>query len=85
LHQRRDRSDQLVVTSETLDVLVRPLVEAANPHQIIFFGSYPAGTLTGAADQDDNLIWFTEQCPSHALRLKTYRQDTDPDLGYALV
>jgi hypothetical protein len=30
-------------------------------------------------DKDYNIIWFTEQCLSNALRLETYAQDADRD------
>jgi hypothetical protein len=35
------------------------------------------GHVTGTADKDYNLIWFTEACLSNALRLETYIQDAD--------
>jgi hypothetical protein len=38
-----------------------------------------AGNVTGTKDKDYNLIWFTEQCLSNALRLETYIQDADRD------
>lgn len=34
-----------------------------------------AGVVTGTADKDFNLIWFTETCLSNALRLETYIED----------
>jgi hypothetical protein len=34
-----------------------------------------AGAVTGTADKDYNLIWFTEACLSNALRLETYIED----------
>ena len=37
------------------------------------------GQVTGTQDKDYNLIWFTEQCLSNALRLETYVQDADRD------
>jgi hypothetical protein len=37
--------------------------------------SAETGTTTGTKDKDYNLIWFTEQCLSNALRLETYIQD----------
>jgi hypothetical protein len=37
------------------------------------------GDVTGTKDKDYNLIWFTEQCLSNALRLETYVQDADRD------
>jgi hypothetical protein len=37
------------------------------------------GRVTGTADKDYNLIWFTEQCLSNALRLETYIQDAERD------
>ncbi|HYI98975.1 MAG TPA: hypothetical protein VEX36_04760 [Thermoleophilaceae bacterium] len=37
------------------------------------------GQVTGTADKDYNIIWFTEQCLSNALRLETYIQDADRD------
>ena len=38
-----------------------------------------SGQVTGTQDKDYNLIWFTEQCLSNALRLETYVQDADRD------
>jgi hypothetical protein len=38
-----------------------------------------SGQVTGTRDKDYNLIWFTEQCLSNALRLETYVQDADRD------
>jgi hypothetical protein len=35
------------------------------------------GDVTGTKDKDYNLVWFTEQCLSNALRLDTYRQDAE--------
>ena len=35
------------------------------------------GTTTGTPDKDYNLLWYTEQCLSNALRLQTYRQDAE--------
>jgi hypothetical protein len=37
------------------------------------------GQVTGTKDKDYNLIWFTEQCLSNALRLETYIQDAERD------
>ena len=37
------------------------------------------GEVTGTKDKDYNLIWFTEQCLSNALRLETYIQDAERD------
>jgi hypothetical protein len=37
------------------------------------------GDVTGTKDKDYNLIWFTEQCLSNALRLETYIQDAERD------
>ena len=37
------------------------------------------GQTTGTKDKDYNLIWFTEQCLSNALRLETYVQDAERD------
>jgi hypothetical protein len=36
-----------------------------------------AGQVTGTKDKDYNLIWFTEQCLSNALRLETYVKDAE--------
>ncbi len=33
------------------------------------------GDITGTADKDYNLIWFTEACLDNALRLETYVAD----------
>ena len=38
-----------------------------------------SGQVTGTKDKDYNLIWFTEQCLSNALRLETYIQDAERD------
>jgi hypothetical protein len=35
------------------------------------------GHVTGTADKDYNLIWFTEQCLNNALRLETYSADAE--------
>jgi hypothetical protein len=35
------------------------------------------GHVTGTMDKDYNLLWFTEQCLSNALRLEAYIQDAD--------
>jgi LPS O-antigen subunit length determinant protein (WzzB/FepE family) len=35
------------------------------------------GAVTGTKDKDYNLIWFTEQSLSNALRLETYIQDAE--------
>ncbi len=37
------------------------------------------GKVTGTKDKDYNLIWYTEQCLSNALRLETYIQDAERD------
>ncbi|WP_378737996.1 hypothetical protein [Nocardia brasiliensis] len=43
------------------------------------------GAITGTKDKDFNLIWFTEQCLSNALRMEIYAQDAeragDTELG----
>jgi hypothetical protein len=41
--------------------------------------STDGGDVTGTADKDYNIIWFTEACLSNALRLETYIQDADRD------
>jgi hypothetical protein len=41
--------------------------------------SNEGGQTTGTQDKDYNLIWFTEQCLSNALRLETYIQDANRD------
>ena len=38
-----------------------------------------AGQVTGTKDKDYNIIWFTEQSLSNALRLETYIQDAERD------
>ena len=35
------------------------------------------GAITGTADKDYNLIWFTETCLSNALRLEVYAKDAE--------
>jgi hypothetical protein len=39
--------------------------------------SEETGQVTGTKDKDYNLIWYTEQCLSNALRLETYIQDAE--------
>jgi hypothetical protein len=41
--------------------------------------SEEAGQVTGTKDKDYNLLWFTEQSLSNALRLEQYIQDADRD------
>lgn len=36
-----------------------------------------AGQITGTADPDYNVIWFTEACLSNVLRLETYIEDAE--------
>ena len=38
-----------------------------------------SGQATGTKDKDYNLIWFTEQSLSNALRLEDYIQDAERD------
>jgi hypothetical protein len=35
------------------------------------------GGITGTADKDYNIIWFTEACLSNALRLEIYIKDAE--------
>ena len=35
------------------------------------------GNITGTKDKDYNILWFTEQCLSNALRLEIYIQDAE--------
>ena len=37
------------------------------------------GNVTGTKDKNYNLVWFTEQSLSNALRLETYVQDAERD------
>jgi hypothetical protein len=37
------------------------------------------GNVTGTKDKDYNIIWFTEQCLSNALRLEQYAHDAERD------
>ncbi|MHB1595300.1 MAG: hypothetical protein ACYCO9_06030 [Streptosporangiaceae bacterium] len=37
------------------------------------------GRITGTADKEYNLIWYTEKCLKNALRLETYIQDAERD------
>jgi hypothetical protein len=38
-----------------------------------------AGQKTGTKDKDYNIIWFTEQCLSNALRMEQYAADAERD------
>jgi hypothetical protein len=40
-------------------------------------GTEESGGATGTKDKDYNLIWFTEQSLSNALRLEDYIQDAE--------
>ena len=40
-------------------------------------GTPETGQFTGTKDKDYNIIWFTEQCLSNALRLEVYIQDAE--------
>ena len=40
-------------------------------------GAQETGQVTGTKDKDYNIIWFTEQCLSNALRLENYVQDAE--------
>jgi hypothetical protein len=40
-------------------------------------GSGETGHITGTKDKNYNVIWFTEQCLSNALRLETYIEDAE--------
>ena len=42
-------------------------------------GQQETGQVTGTKDKDYNLLWFTEQSLSNALRLQTYIEDADRD------
>jgi hypothetical protein len=42
-------------------------------------GSEETGHVTGTKDKDYNIIWFTEQSLSNALRLENYIQDAERD------
>ena len=37
------------------------------------------GQVTGTKDKHYNLLWFTEQCLSNALRMEEYAQDAERD------
>jgi hypothetical protein len=41
--------------------------------------SEETGEVTGTKDKNYNLLWFTEQSLSNALRLETYVQDAERD------
>jgi hypothetical protein len=41
--------------------------------------STETGQVTGTKDKDYNLIWFTEQSLSNALRMEQYAQDAERD------
>jgi hypothetical protein len=43
------------------------------------------GDITGTTDKDYNIIWFTEQCLSNALRLEVYIQDAERENDAELV
>src|SRR3954447_23866401 len=46
-------------------------------HRSIAMSGGEAGQVTGTPDKDYNIIWFTEQSLSNALRLEQYVQDAE--------
>jgi hypothetical protein len=42
------------------------------------------GSIRGIKDQDDNVIWFTEQCLSNVLRLETYIEEAQREGDFEL-
>ena len=48
-------------------------------------GTQETGEVTGTKDKDYNLIWFTEQSLSNALRLESYIKDAERDGDEELV
>src|SRR3954464_12176812 len=46
-------------------------------HRSIAMSGGEAGQVTGIPDKDYNIIWFTEQSLSNALRLEQYVQDAE--------
>jgi hypothetical protein len=38
-----------------------------------------SGQVTGTKDKNYNIIWFTEQCLSNALRMEEYAADAERD------
>jgi hypothetical protein len=44
---------------------------------VLMSSTQETGQVTGTRDKDYNVIWFTEQCLSNALRLETYIQDAE--------
>jgi hypothetical protein len=53
-----------------------PLQTIPHPKEAIV-AVQEAGEITGTKDKDYNVIWFTEQCLSNALRLETYVEDAE--------
>jgi hypothetical protein len=49
------------------------------------FMSEEGGQVTGTNDKDYNIIWFTEQSLSNALRLATYIKDAEREGDNELV
>ncbi|HEY8455629.1 MAG TPA: hypothetical protein VIL34_08545 [Actinopolymorphaceae bacterium] len=46
--------------------------------------SQETGRVTGTRDTTYNILWFTEQCLSNALRLETFIQDAERDGDHEL-
>ncbi|OBA67688.1 hypothetical protein A5633_26220 [Mycolicibacterium elephantis] len=44
-----------------------------------------SGHVTGTKDKNYNLIWFTEQCLSNALKMETFIEDAKRDGDNAVV
>jgi len=53
--------------------------ERATEGENMASASQETGQVTGTADKDYNIIWFTEQCLSNVLRLEQYVSDAERD------
>jgi hypothetical protein len=54
-------------------------IEESNEEEVHMATETETGQVTGTKDKDYNIIWFTEQCLSNALRLEQYAQDAERD------
>jgi hypothetical protein len=57
----------------------RPATNAQEEKNLMEASAQETGSATGTKDKDYNVIWFTEQCLSNALRLESYIQDAERD------
>jgi hypothetical protein len=57
----------------------KPYTQPQSTIGVTMTATTETGHITGTKDKDYNLLWFTQACLDHALRLDTYIQDAERD------